>query len=228
MFCLLVETSGLEGSLAFCSIDKKKKIEGILAVETWSRLNHSGYITEAFQNLLKKLKIQSSAITSIALSIGPGRFTGLRVGLSFAKTIAFVHQIPIYPICSLEILAASWFHQEMPVLSLLNAFKNSLYIALYQKKGFVVKKIISPQVVKPTKLQDLVREKCVCVGDGFFVYENFFSEELKSLLSIKKNKFPEMQYFASLLKYHWPHIQPLSWKDLTPLYLRSPVSSIKK
>ena len=174
------------------------------------------------------LKILSSHIAFIALGIGPGRFTGVRVGVSFAKTLAFLLRRPIYPVSSLKILAHSQVEQEKPILVLLNAFKNSVYLALYQKKEFKLEERIPPSVVLPRDLGKSIFEKCVCIGDAYSVYKDLLPDNLKDKLQVKEGIFPKVEYLASLLKRELKTSKCIDWKELKPVYLRSPVPLINK
>ena len=231
-----------------------------IEVKTWEGLSHSAFITSAFESLFKTLLVlnpkQNLKGGFLALGVGPGRFTGTRVGVSFAKTLSFAFRIPLYPVSSLKILAESEEKEERPILVLLNAFKNSLYMALYQRKHFKLQELIPPQVVlaqdlhkklllvenrysisseeksyllrsKEGKLKTrLFKQEWVCVGDGYFAYKKVFSKELKKRLLIRENIFPGVKYLAQVLQREFEVSKLISWKDLKPIYLRSPVPLI--
>lgn len=207
-----------------------------IAVKEWSEGAHSSLITPAFdsvyQSYLEMISSTDAASsidpalhknTFVAVSVGPGRFTGVRVGISFAKTIAFVLGVPVYPVSSLKILAESQKDQGKPILVLLNAFKNSLYMALYQREQSGLKELISPCVVLPEELGVKIQTECVCVGDGYAVYKEQFSSDLKKKIEVKENIFPEIKDMASLVKREVHSSGLIEWKELTPVYLRSPV-----
>ncbi len=230
-----------------------------IEVKTWEGLSHSAFITSAFESLFKTLLVLNPKpnLTEgfLALGVGPGRFTGTRVGVSFAKTLSFAFRIPLYPVSSLKILAESEEKEERPILVLLNAFKNSVYMALYQRKHFKLQELIPPQVVlaqdlykkllpaenrcsisseksyllrsKEGKLKTrLFKQEWVCVGDGYFAYKKVLSKELKKRLVIRENIFPEVKYLAQVLQWEFEVSKLISWKDLKPIYLRSPVPLI--
>ena len=135
MLTLLVETSGPEGSLALCRFGEGPFGEcSVLGLKKWSHVPHSSFITEAFGRLLKETHLSVKDINLVVVGQGPGRFTGVRVAIGFAKTLSFAVGIPLYPVCSLRVLAEAHLSQTgKPVLTLLNAFKNSLYVAAFQK-----------------------------------------------------------------------------------------------
>ena len=241
--CLLIETTSPQGSLGLYSLSSENTIDRSLLVKEWKGPSHSAHLTSAFELILdfylKKeipasvgfksdsyLQTLSSHIAFIALGVGPGRFTGVRVGVSFAKTLAFLLHLPIYPVSSLKILAQSQIEQEKPILVLLNAFKNSVYKALYQKRKSKLEELIPPSVVLPKDIAKGISEKCVCVGDGYSVYKDLLSDDLKKNLQVKENIFPKVEYLASLLKREVKVSHYIGWKELKPVYLRSPVPLI--
>ena len=241
MLGLLIETTSPQGGLALYRFNKADT--KLLALKKWKEpFSHSAFITPAFEELLpvlkKELKISDLKSLSfkasrpppffISLGIGPGRFTGLRVGLSFAKTFSFCKNIPLYPVSSLKIMAESRAHQEKPVLVLLNAFKNSFYMALYQKKKSRLEELIPPRVVLPEKLIDYVQQDCLCLGDGYAVYKDLLPADLKKKLELKKHLFPEVKDLAKLLNREFDPSALISWKELKPVYLRSPVKLLNK
>ena len=245
MLCLLIETTSPKGSLALYSFENKTIKP--LSIKRWEGPSHSSSITSAFESLIPSLQnqlnlphlknlpsllssqtISSSPPLFISLGIGPGRFTGVRVGVSFAKAIGFALNIPIYPVSSLKILAESQAEQEKPILVLLNAFKNSLYMALYQKKELKLKELIPPSLVLPQDLHKYIKEETLCIGDGYMAYENVFPLELKEKLKVKDHMFPEVKYLASLLQREFNPSQLINWKELKPVYLRSPVKLLNE
>ncbi|MDE0119527.1 MAG: tRNA (adenosine(37)-N6)-threonylcarbamoyltransferase complex dimerization subunit type 1 TsaB [Bdellovibrionales bacterium] len=242
--CLLIETTSPRGSLGLYSLSSEKSIDRPLLVKEWKGPSHSSAITPAFESILNfylkpadfsssvvtnhsYLKTLSSHIAFIALGIGPGRFTGVRVGVSFAKTLGFLLRRPIYPVSSLKILAQSQVEQEKPILVILNAFKNSVYKALYQKKESKLEELIPPCVVLPKDIGKGIFEKCVCIGDAYSVYKDLLPDDLRDKLQVKENIFPKVEYLASLLQRELKVSHYVDWRELKPVYLRSPVSLIK-
>jgi len=182
MNILLLETTSPKGSFGLYSFtaDKLQAIK----TKTWESPYHSSFITSVFESLLPKISIHDRhKKTILALGVGPGRFTGVRVGVSFAKTLNFVCKIPLYPVCSLKILAESQVKQKKPILVLVNGFKNTMYMALYQNQEDELKELIAPCLIQANDLCKTLNEKnlgsdyilkktkkYICVGDGYKAY----------------------------------------------------------
>ena len=205
-------------------------------------LTHSSYITQKFEKILQTLQNPSllkqklgfdftqecAKISFVALGVGPGRFTGVRVGVSFAKTLAFSYNIPVYSVSSLKILAEDQINQSKPVLVLVNAFKNSMYAAIYQKQKDQVKELLGPCVIQPGDLHSYVQQECLCVGDGYEVYKEFFSKELNHKLSICSDSlYPDVKGLVHIVSRDFQINKCLDWKQVQPVYLRSPVEVLK-
>ena len=257
-FCFLMETSSSEGAIGLYSYqagDKNRVLDiQPIKIHTWKE-DHSACLNPAFESFFtpevagydtageahhyqqpteqqKKGEVfvphENLKKAFLALGVGPGRFTGTRVGVSFAKSLNFISQVPIYPVSSLKILAESQFELEKPILVLVNAFRNSLYMGLYQKKQGQLREILTPRVVLPRDLPSLIHYKqCVCVGDGYAVYESYLPQSFKKQLEFKNHTFPRIKDLACLLKREFDPSQLVSWRQLSPVYLRSPVSTLK-
>lgn len=223
--CLLIETTSPKGGLGLYFLNSKSN--KLNSIQQWEGSSHSRFITSAFKSFNKSISDVQKKLSYIVVGVGPGRFTGIRVGVSFAKTISYILNIPIYPISSLKILAESQREQKKPILVLVNAFKNSLYMAYYQNKGGKQIEIISPTVILPQNLNKIILQDCVCVGDGYKVYESSWSDEFKKKIHCKQNIFPEVKDIPSLLNREFKPVDLISWEHLKPVYLRSPVRVIK-
>ena len=97
----------IETSSNVCGISFISNGECIMTIEEDSDRKHVEKIPVFFQELQKEIGFNLSKISAIAVSNGPGSFTGLRIGLSFAKGLAFSHNLPIVPVPTMMSLAFS-------------------------------------------------------------------------------------------------------------------------
>ena len=232
----MMETTSPKGVLGLYSFNQQvgntpPDIKPI-GIQKWTG-DHSACLNPAFKSFFENPKLSFNRKkwqenTFLALGVGPGRWTGSRVGVSFAKSLNFISHVPLYPVSSLKILAQSQFEQEKPVLVLMNAFKNSLYMALYKRKKDRLQELIAPSVTLPQDLVHIIKEECVCVGDGYQAYSAYLPESLKVKLKPVTPTFPEIQGLVSLLKQEFDPKHFIGWRDLEPFYLRSPVTTLYK
>ena len=117
-----------------------------------------------------------------AISLGPGSFTGLRIGVSTVKGLAFATQKPVAGVPTLDALA----HQVAPtpylICPILDARKGEIYTAFYRyEEGDVLKRISAYQAVAPEDLVKRIEEKTIFIGNGGKTYENDIRKGLPSL-----------------------------------------------
>lgn len=205
---LALTTSTEKGSLGVFSIQNKQA--ELLSLKKWAGEKghppaHSEKLPAVIEEVLDEAKIKKQELDVLALDIGPGRFTGVRVGISVVKTLAFTMQKPVSPMHSLHITAETFFSAKEPFAVAFNAFKNSIYYATFLKGKPVI-----PPCVMPFETW---KEKTLpfCVGD------------LKSFYELPENisfeyAFPEAENMASLFLREKKLI---NWQQVEPLYLRS-------
>lgn len=133
---LLIETSGKNCSLALLD----ELTEELTAVEGNIEFGNSEQIVVLTQQLLSQKNIEIKELKAIALSSGPGSYTGLRIGTSFAKGICFAAKIPLIEVNTLEsfrALAISKFPKTQLIFSNLMAIKTEAYVSVFcDKKEF--------------------------------------------------------------------------------------------
>jgi tRNA threonylcarbamoyl adenosine modification protein YeaZ len=132
MNLLCVDTSGTKGSLALARIDDKK-IQSLDQVEWTKKAMHSEVATVELELLLSRANIALKDLTHLAVNVGPGSFTGLRVGISLVKTLAYSLTLPVCSINTLESLAFSQTKSDEKVFVATKAVQNFFYAAGFEK-----------------------------------------------------------------------------------------------
>jgi len=108
----------------------------ILAEHTWRSKNyHTVELIPAIKEMLTKTQTKASSLTGVGVALGPGSFTGLRIGLSAAKGIALGQNLPVAGIPSLEILAAAQPGLRRPMLAFLAVGRGRYAYVRYQYKN---------------------------------------------------------------------------------------------
>ncbi len=106
-------------------------------------------------------------IGAIAISIGPGMFTSLRVGLGLAKGLAAARNIPIVAVNTLDVIGLSVTFLQQPVLATINAYHQEIYAALY-KNG---KRLTEYLLTTPSEVKKLMKDKTIVIGSGVEVFQ---------------------------------------------------------
>ena len=131
-------------------------VDGVVASESYdaNSMQHAEQIGIQIQQGLEAAKKKSSEVTAVAVGVGPGPFTGLRVGIAAAKMFAEGVSVPIYGVGSLDAIAFANSLNE-PTLVLTDARRSEVFFGLYQGKtpAGVPKTLLGPGVIKQAELE---------------------------------------------------------------------------
>jgi tRNA threonylcarbamoyl adenosine modification protein YeaZ len=212
MKVLGIETSTDQGSVALVEDEK------ILGELLWNLpRSHSQKLIPSIEALLRIVGIDLKEIEAICVGLGPGSFTGLRVGLSVAKGLAFTLGAKIVGIPSFDALA--WDFKESDSLCILSDAKRGLLFFGFYQKG---KRIGDLKALRPEEVLSFLKDKkkVTLMGDGAFLYRSMFEKE--DLLIYPTPVYPKASSLALLglrkiLLYGEDELSSLS-----PLYLIAP------
>lgn len=126
-------------------------------------MSHGEVIGSLVESALACAFTTADKVSAVAVGTGPGPFTGLRVGLSFARTFAWARSIPVWGVCSLDALAADVDHIDF--IAVTDARRKEVYWARYvdgKRQG-------DPAVCKPSDIP-----AAYSVGEGGFIYADHF------------------------------------------------------
>jgi tRNA threonylcarbamoyladenosine biosynthesis protein TsaB len=127
----------LDTSTEMASIALYKRGEGILGEQTWvSGKQQTVQLLPNIERLMSLLELTTRDLVGIAVATGPGSFSGVRIGLSTAKSMAYSLDIPLWGVPSLDVLAYSHVAvTAAQVCAVLNMGRNRLAWALYRTRG---------------------------------------------------------------------------------------------
>lgn len=209
---------------AGCAIGSGSDIKCFLEVSEPQK--HYENLIPLIQQALKKSDATISDLDLIAVDIGPGLYTGLRVGIATAQFLAYGLKqkgvdIKCLGISSLDLQAFQSLSSEMPVISVLDAKRGEVFYGIYES-GFwdsKLKGVCSPKELA-TQIQNFPDSK-ICVGDGVALYQDIFeaagcqtkddSLSAKALVQLAAKANPS------------DYISP---DQLQPLYLRKPDANV--
>ena len=163
MICLFIDTSSIDVSIAIIKANK------IISSITKSIPNeHSIYTTQFIDDVLKESNLVPNDIDKIMVVNGPGSFTGVRIGVTIAKTMAYLLNKEVIPISSLKMLSLSINHDYC--LSILNANHNNYYFGLYDKDN---NEIIKEQFNTKEKVLEIIKKyKTIIVSNNNITIDN--------------------------------------------------------
>jgi tRNA threonylcarbamoyl adenosine modification protein YeaZ len=132
-------------------------------------MRHGEMLAPGIADVLAQANAQSWDVTAIAVGVGPGPFTGLRVGLVTARTMAMSLGIPVYGVCSLDVLAAEAVDAGLSdFVVATDARRKEVYLAAYEDGV----RVSGPDVVRPA---DAATDRLV-VGRGGALYPEAFPQ----------------------------------------------------
>ncbi|MGD1972487.1 MAG: tRNA (adenosine(37)-N6)-threonylcarbamoyltransferase complex dimerization subunit type 1 TsaB [Desulfobacterales bacterium] len=190
---------------------------------------HSRHLMDLIETVCLAADLSVRDMDGFAVTIGPGSFTGLRIGISTIKGLAFSLSKPVAGVSSLEALAWQCAQSAYLICPLLDARKKEVYAGRYRFKNNKLKRDIAESVVSPAEAVSGIREPCLFVGNAAQIYRGNISAKLG-----------ELAHFASPAQ-HTIRASSIAWLSmsgfqrkqtedvalLVPHYIRKPDAEIK-
>jgi tRNA threonylcarbamoyladenosine biosynthesis protein TsaB len=194
-------------------------------------LNHSEVLLPAIEQACSQTKIKISEIDLFACTMGPGSFTGLRIGASTLKGFLLATEKPAVGVSTLAAIALNAGCSSKVICSVMDAGRGQVYIAYfrYNNKG-LLKQIGTDQVVNPAGIEHDADQEVIFVGDGAVKYADIIAAGAKNK---KIDVLMQQEYIRAssvgilgIEKYNRNEL--LDAETFTPVYLRSADAIMKK
>ena len=204
--------------------------EGVLgAIHSSRGRRHAETLIPAIDFLCRQTRVELADIGAIAVDLGPGMFTGLRVGVAAGKAISHARRLPMIGVTSLDLLAFPLRHSNRRIVCAIDAGRGELFHAGYRHSPGGVQRLTEPAVSSPADLAaDLLASdgETVLVGDGALRHQRHF-RDLKGLeLADPGLAHPSAGSLVQLAHARALREEFVRPTDLTPLYLRKPDAEI--
>lgn len=174
MRLLAIDTSTTSCSVAL--LDGRR----LVAEETFTDgKTHSRHLMSMIDNILCRCSQDSERLDGIAVTRGPGTFTGLRIGLSTVKGLAEAAELPVVGINSLAALAYPLRLMERPVVAMIDARRGEIYHAQFSAEVETSKHPVAVSV--PDAAADSIPEGAVLVGSGALLYRSVFENQCSNV-----------------------------------------------
>lgn len=186
-------------------------------------VTHSRRLLSAIDSLLKTTDTDWKAISGIAIGLGPGSFTGLRIGLATAKGLATAAALPLLGVASLDGIASSCVTDKL-VCSVLDARKKEVYAAFYrQEAGGEMHRQKDIVAIRPDLLAEKIIEPTLFVGDAVPLYRDVFSDKLseKAFFAPAHLNIPNAANLGLLADKLLKSNTYLNIAEASPLYVRA-------
>lgn len=214
MLVLAIDTATKIGSVAL--YDDKTGVIG--EINLYVKVNHSNVIMDAVDSLFKLSGLTIKDVDRIAVTIGPGSFTGIRIGTAIAKGLAYSLKKTIVGVNELDVLAHMGENREDIIVPLIDARKERVYFSKYR---YIDNILLREEEYKDGELReildDLKGKKVTFIGDGATVNEKLINEILEKDYTIfsKANSIPRAGVAAQISL----HLPEDNLYTLEPLYV---------
>lgn len=214
---LALETATFCGSVALVAGDRCIAEHSLQTGLTHSRSLHVG-----IDRLMKDTALEWADIDSIAVSSGPGSFTGLRIGMSTAKGLAMAAKKPLLGVPTLDGLANQLGFTSHLICPVLDARKKQVFAAFYRcpDRGRP-QRLGEYMVLEPARLVRMIKEPVILIGDGVERYQAIFQNPERPIMIPPAGiYFPRAACIGVLAVELWAKEEFLDLASAVPIYIR--------
>ncbi|SEN39730.1 tRNA (adenosine(37)-N6)-threonylcarbamoyltransferase complex dimerization subunit type 1 TsaB [Lihuaxuella thermophila] len=222
MKMLAMDTSTLVMGIAVLHLEEKRVLGELT---TNLHKNHSVRLMPALDQLLGDLELNMSDIQALAVSAGPGSYTGIRIGVTTAKTMSWALGLPLYSESSLTVLAMNGLRFDGVVVPLFDARRRRVYSGVYRREGERMVEQIPQQVVEVDLWLEQIAElnqPALFLGDDVVRFEEVIRRRLgeKARFGTAAENIPRASQLGMLCRHKWANHEPPEHADFSPNYLQ--------
>lgn len=210
-YFLGIETSGTQTGICLLKDETE-----ILTLNSANEGKHQENLFLFLSQLFSCLQFQPRDLSGIGVTIGPGMFTSLRVGLAAAKSFSLPHRIPVKGIDTFWGLAQTFYHlfpeEEEIIIPVIDAKRNQVYAQIYKKK----EKISEPLLINPEVLVQKYPNG-IFLGSGIKFYLEVFQNKRKVNIL-----FPSPEVVCQLAKEAIIRGEADNLSEIVPFYIKEP------
>jgi tRNA threonylcarbamoyladenosine biosynthesis protein TsaB len=184
---------------------------------------HAEHLAPAIEYLCRELDLSVDQFSAIGVGIGPGLFTGLRVGVTTAKVMAQALRIPLIAVPSLDLLAFEVRYTDRLVVPVLDARRNEVFYATYRQVPGGVQRLSDYEIGSPEDLAAELGakgEEVLLIGDGALRYRERFYEVDRLEFGPPSLCYPSPSALVELARAKFQREDFCQPRQVHPLYLR--------
>lgn len=219
MKILAVESSGMVAAVA---VVRDGRLMGEFLLD--HKKTHSQQLMPLIDQLLNNLDMGLKDIDVLAVSKGPGSFTGLRIGLATVKGLAQSLDKPVIGVATLDGLAYNLLSRDGLICPIMDARRDQVYTAIYRSDG-ELERLTDYMAIPVTELIQRLNsfdEPVIFNGDGVLVYQDMIKKEMgdKALMAPTNHLMQHASSIACIAFKMLESGNTHSYIDLVPFYLR--------
>lgn len=220
MKILAIESASITAS---CAVSDDNKLLGEYTLN--HKKTHSEKLMPLIEALMRELELKIQDIDVIAISGGPGSYTGLRIGAAIAKSLSFAAGIPIANVPTTKSLAGNIFDLNKLIVPVMDARSGRVYTGIYRwERGalIAVKEQFPSNIDELTEILNDCGEAAIFNGDGSVNYRNIIEERLgvRAYFAPDKFNFLNASTLASIGFRMASEGELIQAQDFKPQYLR--------
>jgi len=177
MKILAIESASVTAS---CAVSENDVVLGEYSLS--HKKTHSEKLMPLVEKLLEDLEFNINDIDVIAISEGPGSYTGLRIGASIAKSLAYAINVPLVNIPTMKSLAANIYSSDKYIVPIMDAKSGRVYSGIYKWNNdnlIAVKEQFPSNIEELIEILNDVKVPIILLGDGSEQYKTIIEENLK-------------------------------------------------
>jgi tRNA threonylcarbamoyladenosine biosynthesis protein TsaB len=198
--------------------------EGVLASFGVARgPHHAETLVPSIKFLFEQARMELDEVKCVAVDVGPGLFTGLRVGVATAKAMAMALRVPMIGLSSLDLLAYSVRHTDRTIVPVIDGKRNEVFWARYRHVAGGIQRLSDYEVSRPEDVVaelNAAKEESLLVGDGVRRYASAFEGEELLQLEMISNAHPSAKALVELAQPRALREEFVQPSELEVLYLR--------
>lgn len=184
---------------------------------------HAEQVAPAIEYLCTETRVSLGQISAVAVGIGPGMFTGLRVGVTTAKVLAQALRIPVIPVPSLDLIAYPLRHASALVVPVVDARRHEVYYAMYRPVPGGLQRISGYELGTAEDVAGELqsrREDAIVAGDGAARFHGVFAGLDHVEPAGSSHTVPSLAALVELAVGCYEREQFVAASEVTPMYLR--------
>jgi tRNA threonylcarbamoyladenosine biosynthesis protein TsaB len=198
--------------------------EGVIASFGAARgRRHAETLAPAIDFVCRQAQVELREVSVVAVDVGPGLFTGLRVGVAAAKATAQALRVPMIGLSSLDLLAFPMRHTRRLIAAVIDARRGEVYSALYRQVQGGVQRLSDYRLQPPAELAcelEASGDECLVVGDGAVRHADLLAVDSRIELGGLGYAYPQASALVELSHPRALREEFVQPRDLRVLYLR--------
>ena len=210
---LCLETATTNCSVAI-SVDGEIKA---IREENNQKFSHAEKLHVFIDEVLKEAKIDKTQLSAVAVSKGPGSYTGLRIGVSAAKGLCFALDIPLISTLTLEVVAQQVEEETLYIIPMIDARRMEVYSAVFNSEKKQIRDTKAEILNENSFIDNLKEGKTIFIGDGAIKFKALCNHENAVFYN---DKFPSSANMVSLAEAKYKISDTENVAYFEPYYLK--------